>query len=103
MFLRNAQQKINKCIDAHVHVGVSSNNTFHLHTGSISSSGYIIPGSNNSFVYLHQVKSLLCRIVPRYSGLVYEEILATCDPKQLNSVDNVWVCVIDVQSEEGTP
>ena len=82
---------------------VYHHNTFHLHTGPIPSSWYIIPGSNDSLVNLHQVKVLLRSIATSYSGLVYEGMLATCGPKQLNIVDNVWVCVIDVQSEEGVP
>ena len=82
---------------------VYHHNTFHLHTRPIPSSWYIIPGCNDSLVNLHQVKVLLRSTATSYSGLVYEGMLATSGPKQLNIVDNVCVCVIDVQSEEGVP
>ena len=69
----------------------------------IPSSWYIVPGSNDSLVNLHQIKVLFSNIASSHSGFLYEGMLATCGPKQLNNVDSVWVCVIDVQSWKVIP
>ena len=76
---------------------------FHFNTGSIPSFCHIISGSNNSLVNLHQVKTLLSNIVTSHYCLIYRDILATRNLVEFNSVDHVWISVIDIKSRKRVP
>ena len=80
-----------------------NNGTFHFSIGSIPSTSHIISCSNDSFVDLHQVKIFLSNIVTSHFRSIYKDILATSDLVEFNSVEYVWISVIDIKSRERVP